>query len=84
MPEMICVNCERQLKIEKSDVYVIETFSDDTPYKIWLADLWQCNSCKMEIVSDFGIRPISEHYMDNFEMALSVALANRHVYSYER
>jgi hypothetical protein len=84
MPKMICVNCERQLSIEKSGIFVIETFLDDRPYKIWSADLWKCNSCKVEIVSGFGSGPISEHYMPNFDKVLSKAVESRHVFSYER
>lgn len=84
MPKMVCANCERQLKIEKSGVFVIETFLDDQPYKIWNADLWKCDSCKTEIVSGFGHGSLSEHYMDNFDEVLDKAVNSRHVFSYER
>jgi len=38
-----------------------------TPYKVWLADLWECQGCGVQIVSGFASQPISEHYEPDFK-----------------
>lgn len=37
------------------------------PYKIWSADLWECEGCHNQILSGFGQGPLAEHYQDGFE-----------------
>ena len=37
------------------------------PYKVWVADLWECKGCGQQILSGFGCSPLSEHYKPDFE-----------------
>ena len=37
------------------------------PYKLWCGDQWECQGCGHILLSGFGIHPISEHHMDNFQ-----------------
>lgn len=37
------------------------------PNKVWLADLWECEGCGVQIVSGFASQPISEHYKPDFK-----------------
>jgi hypothetical protein len=37
------------------------------PYKIWSSDLWECQGCGAEILSGFGLSPISIQHMEGFE-----------------
>lgn len=36
------------------------------PYKLWVADLWQCPDCGHELVTGWGVNPLSEHYKPGF------------------
>ena len=36
------------------------------PYKLWSADLWECEGCGAQILVGFGEAPIAEHYQDGF------------------
>ena len=86
MPRMICVRCEVALKIQRNGVALIEMFADPPrPYKIWMADQWQCPKCLIEMVSGAGQGPIAEHFQDGFEEVLSnIKVSNNVVYEYER
>jgi hypothetical protein len=68
----VCSKCEVELKCHKTGVLVIE-HANFGPYKIWDADEYECAVCGIRIVTGFGQRPISEHFMDDFDMWLSRA-----------
>lgn len=38
----------------------------DGPYKLFSADKYACPSCKKEVVADFPVMPIVEHYQPNY------------------
>jgi hypothetical protein len=62
-----CVECQTYYAAKKNGVYVLETMEDGTtPYKIWMADLFECPDCGKQLVSGFGLHAISEHYMPKF------------------
>mgnify|MGYP001614674550 CR=1 FL=1 len=64
----ICANCQVSFYKEKMGVVVVETFgSGPMPYKIWMADLWECPGCHARIVSGFGNNPICEHRQEDFK-----------------
>jgi len=44
----------------------METMEGDRPYKIYCADLWECPTCGHQLITGFGARAISEHYMAGF------------------
>jgi hypothetical protein len=39
----------------------------DLSYQLYLADLWECPSCHLEIVAGFGVMPIAEHFHKDYE-----------------
>lgn len=46
------------------------TYRDDTtwlPYKLWRGDLMECKSCGHQIVSGYGVVPLSEHYEKDYD-----------------
>ena len=63
-----CVSCQTYLAAAKNGIIVLETMSDRiTPYKIWMADLFECPDCGYQLISGFGLNAISEHYMPEFK-----------------
>ena len=82
----VCVRCETEMRPETNDTTVVEraTFG---PYKVWLADVWKCPGCNVEIVSGFGTQPIrDDHYAADFKEWLGNFLRNsrRVVNDFER
>lgn len=72
MPNPICVKCKLFLKPKKSGVTVEEgrplgDGSEWGPYKLWMADLWECRGCGFELVYGFGRRPVAEHYQPEYK-----------------
>ena len=54
-----CVKCQTYLFAKKNEVVVLETFEDGiTPYKIWLADLFQCPDCEYE--NSYFVHPVAK------------------------
>ena len=73
MPRPVCLHCRRFLKVKKNGVVIEEGMpltNDQSgpwgPYKLWMADLWACPTCGVEIVMGFGHGPISEHYKPDY------------------
>lgn len=78
----VCVPCQRFFRMKKSGFYFIEGMPADgarrpaagtaepenwKPYKVWVADKWQCEGCGAEILSGFGNGPLAEHYQPEFK-----------------
>ena len=83
MPKPICVQCQTFYRPKKNGIVVLEQMPMKTgaepgtidptawePYKIWLADLYECNSCGMELITGFGANPACEHYEPRFAEAM--------------
>lgn len=64
---IICVNCNQKMGLTKMGVIVLEKFEDGSPYKLWSADLFECPTCGHLIVSQFGDKPMAEHYEKDFK-----------------
>ena len=62
----MCAKCNIELRCKKNEVYVIEHASFG-PYKLWMADLWNCAGCGAEMVLGFGANPIREHFQPDFQ-----------------
>lgn len=58
----VCVKCEKEMRLERSGVLVEEHMDDGSPYKIWAADLWECEKCHHQCLLGFGDSPIAHHY----------------------
>ena len=69
----VCVNCNRQMRPKKNGFEFVELArmhghsQDQSPYKVWSGDLWECQDCGQKIVyTDPRQQPISEHYQAGF------------------
>ena len=89
-PYYVCAKCDiryepknnrsaTEMRPKKNGVYVIE-MADFGPYKVWLADLWECPRCAYQVIGGFGLEPLAEHYEDSFAKHLETAKASDHVY----
>lgn len=83
MLKPICVRCQRFYRLIKAGVGTLEqmpivsgaqpgtaTPEQWKPYKLWLADLWECKGCGHQIVSGSGLGPVSHHFYIDFEASL--------------
>jgi hypothetical protein len=43
------------------------------PYKVWMADLWECPDCGHQLVAGYGGRPIAEDWESSFEAERALA-----------
>lgn len=80
----VCVPCERFMRPKKNGYHflegmpVIENHGTGkgaegwAPYKLWMGDLWECPTCKTQIVSGVARQPISEHYLADFSRQLNL------------
>jgi hypothetical protein len=79
MLKPICLNCHRFFRSKKMGVYFTEGMPTHNgaapglaepenwkPYKIWSADLWQCDGCGFKILAGFGLQPIRHQHEDDF------------------
>ncbi|HEY7303703.1 MAG TPA: hypothetical protein VH601_06310 [Bryobacteraceae bacterium] len=57
----VCPKCQIALAPKKNGV-TVEVMSDFGSYQLWDADLLECPECRLEIVSNFGKKPLMEHY----------------------
>ena len=80
MSRMVCVTCRKFLHPKKTGVCVEEGMpiaepglGDDGrsktgwgPYKLWMADLYECRECGTEVIAGFGANHFAEHYQKNY------------------
>jgi len=39
----------------------------DRPYKLWMADLWECQDCGAQVLYTSALQtPVAEHYQPDF------------------
>jgi hypothetical protein len=69
----VCVECNRQMRPKKNGFEFIEFArmnghaDEQSPYKVWSGDLWECQDCGLQIVhTDSRQTPVSEHHQPNF------------------
>jgi len=74
MPRPVCVRCNHFMRVAHNGVYAIEHGVDDptdqatrTPYRIWMADQFECPICDAVILTAFGKEPVSERHKHGFE-----------------
>ena len=54
------------MRPKKNGVSFIE-MAKDCPYKLWMADLWECQDCGVQVLyTSPAQRPIAEHFQDDF------------------
>jgi len=57
---MVCRECRRELKLEKSQVVVQEISPERKTFRLWYADLWGCPGCGVQVAADFGRHPFGD------------------------
>lgn len=75
MPKPVCVPCQRFFRPKRNGTGVLEnapkvngapagTTAPDQwrPYKLWDADMYECEGCGAQIVVGFGREPMAEHF----------------------
>jgi hypothetical protein len=79
MPKPACIKCQRFFRPKTNGYSIVEGMpvtrdalpgtlepQNWKPYKLWVADLWVCDGCGFELVTDYGAHPVSEHYLPDF------------------
>ena len=62
----VCVKCEKEMRLERRGVVVEEHFDDGSSYKIWGADLWECEKCHHQCLLGFSNSPLAQHFDPDF------------------
>ena len=84
MKRPICIRCQTEFQQIKSGISVIDMFSQPPePYQIWLADLFECPTCKTRIVSGFAQDSFIKHFNKDFGYWLEVHSDGFQVFNYE-
>ncbi len=65
MTGKVCVKCQVELRPKTNGIAAIEMASFG-PYKIWMADTWECPVCKWMGILGFSSHPIAEHFEPRF------------------
>ncbi len=72
MIDKVCAKCRIELRSKTNGIMTIE-MADFGPYKLWLADLWECPECHAEVILGFAHHRLAEHYEPDFAGALARA-----------
>lgn len=70
----ICVPCGRFFFPKKNGIAFVENMNksgQQTPYKLWLGDSWECRGCGASIIVGAGTTAVSEHYMEDFAQKMN-------------
>lgn len=77
MATLVCVKDGAFLKIKQSGVAFEELAQlgdsadrDWYPYKLWLADLYACERCGVEVITGTGRQPVAEHFQIGYAPAV--------------
>ena len=63
---IVCANCNRAMRPKKNGTSFIELFQD-RPYKLWMADLWECQDCGAQVLHTSPMQmPIAESFQSDF------------------
>ncbi len=91
MPKPLCVSCQRFYRPKRNGTYVAEMMPSKpgalpglmepklwVPYKVWVADLWECKGCGHELISGYAYQPTAEKHSPDFErwMAMTTVVVN--------
>ena len=68
---IVCAKCNRAMRPKKNGVSFVE-MAQDRPYKLWMADLWECQDCGAQVLyTDSRQKPVGEHFEPEFEKKLA-------------
>jgi hypothetical protein len=54
------------MRVVRNSVTVEELTDTGEPYKLWDADMYQCEDCGAVVITGFGQRPMAEHYQPTY------------------
>jgi hypothetical protein len=67
---IVCAKCNRAMRPKENGVSFVE-MAQDRPYKLWAADLWECQDCGAQVLySSSAQSPIAESYQEDFKLSL--------------
>ena len=68
---IVCATCNRAMRQKKNGTSFVE-LAQDRPYKVWMADLWECQDCgALVLYTDSRQKPVAESFQDNFTAQLA-------------
>ena len=62
---LLC-GCGYFMRVKRNSVTVEELMEDGAPYKLWDADLFECEQCGVHIIAGFGRAPLAEHWQATY------------------
>lgn len=65
MSVLVCVNCEKEMKV-KTNNFVVEEMAGENSIRLKCGDLWECPSCGVKIVSGISPLPFAENYQSDY------------------
>lgn len=66
----VCADCNRAMRPKKNGTAFVE-MAGDRPYKLWMADLWECQECgSLMLYTDPRQQPLAESYEPDFAAKL--------------
>jgi hypothetical protein len=67
---IVCANCNRAMRPKRNGTSFVE-MAQDRPYKLWMADLWECQDCGNQVLyADSRQNPIAESFQAEFSAML--------------
>lgn len=63
---LLCARCGRFCRCLKNSISVEELDETGAPYRIWDADLFECPSCRHEVISGFAREPLAESWQPSY------------------
>ena len=90
MPKPACVKCQRFFRPKRNGQRVVESMPIGDappgteapnmwePYKLWVADLWECPGCGFELICGYGAYHMAERYEPDFAKKLRGVPARHH------
>jgi len=68
---IVCAKCNRAMRPKKNGVSFTE-MAQDRPYKLWMADLWECQDCGAQMLYVAPTQtPIAESHQEKFVAKLA-------------
>ena len=61
----VCVTCNREMFPEKNGVRAV-LHASFGPYEVYVADLWECLKCGVQVLVGFGRGPLAQHFEPEF------------------
>jgi hypothetical protein len=68
---IVCAACNRGMRPKKNGTSFVE-MAGDRPYKLWMADLWECQDCgALVLFTSPQQKPVAESHDVDFAAKMS-------------